>query len=165
MTNLETLESLEIFKDFTDEELIKIQELCSLEEFQRDERLFAEGEPARHMWIITQGKVDLRFELPRNQRTTDESTISSHDHVHPESQVFGWSCFIPPYKMRLSAFCVSRKCSAIKISQTALTNLMETDTAIGYKLMRYMLQVVGFRSKQFQDEVVKFMGIDMMNSW
>lgn len=165
MTNLETLESLEIFKEFTDKELVRIQEFCSLEEFQRDDRLFTEGEPANHMWIITQGKVDLRFELPRNQRITDESTISSHDHVHPESQVFGWSCFIPPYKMRLSAFCVSRKCSAIKISQTALTNLMETDTTIGYKLMRYMLQVVGFRSKQFQDEVVKFMGIDMMNSW
>lgn len=165
MTTLETLESLEIFKNFTDKELIKIQELCSQEEFQRDERLFTEGEPARHMWIVTKGKVDLRFELPRNKRITDESTISSHDYVIPESQVFGWSCFIPPYKMRLSAFCVSRKCSAIKINHTALTNLMETDTAMGYKLMHYMLQVVGFRSKQFQDEVVKFMGIDMMNSW
>lgn len=165
MTTLETLESLEIFKGLTDEELVKIQELCSEEEFQRDERLFAEGEPARHMYIVTQGKVDLRFEMPTTRRATDENTVSSHDYVNPESQVFGWSCFIPPYKMRLSAFCSSRKCSIIKISRTALTSLMETDTAIGYKLMRYMLQVVGFRSKQFQDEVVKFMGIDMMNSW
>ncbi|MEA1969813.1 MAG: hypothetical protein U9N77_16550 [Thermodesulfobacteriota bacterium] len=27
------------------------------------------------------------------------------------------------------------------------------------------VKVVGFRFKQFQDEVVKFMGISMMNSW
>ncbi len=165
MTTLETLEGLEIFKGLTDEELVKVQELCTEEEYQRNERLFAEGEPARHMWIVTQGKVDLRFEMPSTKRTTDESTISSHDYVIPESQVFGWSCFIPPYKMRLSAYCSSRKCSIVKISSTALTSLMEADTTIGYKLMRYMLQVVGFRSKQFQDEVVKFMGIDMMNSW
>ena len=165
MTSLETLESLEIFKELSDKELLKIQELCTEEEFQRDERLFTEGEPATDMWIVTQGKVDLRFELPTKKPPTDKSTISSHDHVIPESQVFGWSCFIPPYKMRLSAFCVSRKCSTIKINRSALTNLMETDTSIGYKLMKYMLQVVGFRSKQFQDEVVKFMGIDMMNSW
>ncbi|MBI9087976.1 MAG: cyclic nucleotide-binding domain-containing protein [Desulfobacterium sp.] len=165
MTSLETLESIEIFKDFTDEELVKIQELCSEEEFQRDERLFAEGEPARHMWIVTQGKVDLRFEMPMATRPTDDSTISSHDHVIPESQVFGWSCFISPYKMRLSAFCTSRKCAVVKINRTALNNLMESDTAIGFKIMKYLLQVVSFRSKQFQDEVVKFMGINMMNSW
>ncbi len=165
MTTLETLENLDIFKALTDGELEKIQELCSEEEFQRDQRLFAEGEPARDVWIVIDGKVDLRFEMPNALPPTSDSTISSHDNVTPESQVFGWSCFIPPYKMRLSAYCVSRKCRVIKISSVALTTLMDNEPSIGYKLMKYTLQVVGFRSKQFQEEVVKFMGIGMMNSW
>lgn len=165
MTTLETLENLNIFKELTDSELEKIQELCSEEEYQRDQRLFAEGEPARHVWIAIEGKVDLRFEMPNAAPATSDSTISSHENITPESQVFGWSCFIPPFKMRLSAYCVSRKCKVIKISSSALQKLMDAEPAIGYKIMKYTVQVVGFRSKQFQEEVVKFMGIDMMNSW
>lgn len=165
MVNLETLESLDIFKGLDDSELGKIQEICTTEEYQINERLFAEGTPATDLWIVTKGNVDLRFEMPDTKPVSEASTISSHGPIAPESQVFGWSCFIPPYKMRLSAFCVSRRCEVIKINRTALTKLMENEPAMGYKIMKYMVQVVGFRSKQFQDLVAKFMGIGLMNSW
>jgi len=165
MVTLSTLEGLAILKDFDQDQLKKILELCSIEEFQQDQRLFLEGEMAKDMWIVIDGSVELRFEMPDARTSTNESMISSHSDDIPESQVFGWSCFISPYKMRLSAYCTSRRCQVIKINAEKLNKLMVSNTDIGFKIMGYLLQVVGFRFKQMQEEVAKFIGINMMNSW
>ncbi|MCF8044902.1 MAG: cyclic nucleotide-binding domain-containing protein [Desulfarculaceae bacterium] len=165
MVSLDVLENLDIFEELTDEELSRVADLCSEQEYQREDRLFTEGEPAREMWIVTEGEVELRFEMPNAEPSTSRTAMSTHQKETPESQVFGWSCFIPPYKMRLSAFCMSRRCTVVKISASALNNLMDADNRIGYNLMKYMVQVVGFRFKQFQDEVAKFTGIGMLNTW
>lgn len=165
MVTLTTLEEMHIFKDFNSDQLYKILELCIVETFQQDQRLFAEGEAAKDMWIVIAGGVELRFEMPNANTTTKDNMVSSHHTEIPESQVFGWSCFIPPYKMRLSAYCISRRCQVVKIDAEKLNKLMASDTEIGFKIMRYLVQVVGYRFKQMQEEVVKFLGINMMNSW
>ncbi len=165
MVSLDILEKLDIFTDFTDGELEKIQIICSQEEYQRDESLFVEGDPAKDMWMVSSGDVELRFEMPDKAQTNKSNTISSHSKAVPSSRVFGWSCFVPPYTMRLSAYCVSRKCTVIKINETALNKLMDAEAQIGYKIMRYLVKVVGFRFNQFQEKIAKFMGIELMNAW
>lgn len=165
MVRLEDIEKLDIFKDFTNDELEKIPNLCSSENFQVGESIFLEGDPAEHMWIVIDGNVELRFEMPDARQTTHENTLSSHNRDNPKSQIFGWSCFTPPYKMKLSAYCTSRRCQVLKINAGELNHLMEKDTSIGFKMMRYMVQVVGYRFTQMKEEVAKFMGINLMNSW
>ncbi|OGR26697.1 MAG: hypothetical protein A2277_11975 [Desulfobacterales bacterium RIFOXYA12_FULL_46_15] len=165
MVQLELIEKLHIFKDFTLDELKKFPEICSVENFQVGESLFLEGEPAEHMWIVIDGNVELRFEMPDARQTTHENALSSHNRDIPESQIFGWSCFTPPYKMKLSAYCTSRRCQVLKVNAKELNHIMEKDTAIGFKIMRYIVQVVGYRFKQMKEEVAKFMGINLMNSW
>ncbi|WDP91792.1 MAG: cyclic nucleotide-binding domain-containing protein [Desulfobacter sp.] len=165
MVTVEMLEKLEIFDKLTNQELGKILEICSLEEFQNQDRLFMEGEKASDMWVVAEGKVELRFEMPNTQASSSNTTMSAHGEEIPQSQVFGWSCFIPPYKMRLSAYCTSRKCQVVKVHGEKLNQLMASEPSIGFKIMGYLVQVVGFRFKQMQDEVVKFMGLNLMNSW
>jgi len=165
MVTLTTLEEMHIFKDFNSDQLNKILEFCILETFQQDQRLFTEGEAAKDMWIVLDGGVELRFEMPNAKATTKDNMVSTHHNEIPESQVFGWSCFIPPYKMRLSAYCTSRRCQVVKIDAEKLNKLMASDTDIGFKIMGYLVQVLGYRFKQMQEEVVKFLGINMMNSW
>lgn len=165
MVSFEMLEGLDIFEDFEKSELEKILELSVVEQYQIGDRLFCEGEEAKDMWIVKEGEVQLRFEMPDANPTSEKTTISSHHTETPESQVFGWSCFIPPYKMRLSAYCVSRRCQVIKINCTKLKKLMNSDPSIGYKIMSYLVQVLGYRFKQMQEEVTKFIGINLMNSW
>jgi CRP-like cAMP-binding protein len=165
MVTLELIEELHIFNNFNPDELNKLLDFCSQEEYQIGESLFLEGSPAKSLWIVMNGTVELRFEMPNAKSTTHENTLSSHNKDLPESQIFGWSCFIPPYKMRLSAYCTSRRCQVLKIDATKLNKLMDSDAAIGFKIMRYIVQVVGYRFKQMQEEVAKFIGINMMNSW
>lgn len=165
MKSLEILEDLPIFKEFHPDELERILEISSPGLYQSGECLFKEGDPAKELWIVTDGSVDLRFEMPDMRPSTNESALSSHHKEIPESQVFGWSCFIPPFKMRLSAYCVSRRCQVLKINTARLNHLMAEDREIGFKIMHCLVLVLGFRFKQMQDEVAKFMGINMMNSW
>jgi CRP-like cAMP-binding protein len=165
MINLDSLEKLQIFSKLNDEELKKIQTICSEEEFQRDQSLFVEGDEAANLWVVSSGEVELRFEMPDKAQTSEKNAVSSHSEAIPESMVFGWSLFVPPYTMRLSAYCVSRKCTVIKIDGAALNKLMDTDPKIGYKIMRYLVQVVGHRFNQFQNKMAKFVGIGLMNSW
>jgi CRP-like cAMP-binding protein len=165
MVSFEMIEDLKIFENFEKAELAKILEICVAEQYQQGDRLFCEGDDAKDMWIVREGEVQLRFEMPNAKPSTDDNAISSHNNENAESQVFGWSCFIPPYQMRLSAYCVTRRCEIIRIGGTKIKNLMNSDPMIGYKIMTYLVQVVGYRFKQMQDEVVKFLGINMMNSW
>jgi len=165
MVKIELIEKLHVFKTLESDELNKLLDLCSVGNYEIGDCLFREGDTATDMWIVMDGSVELRFEMPNGAATTSESALSSHSKNIPESQVFGWSCFMPPYKMKLSAYCTSRRCQVLKINAALLNKLMEKDTAIGFKIMRYIVQVVGYRFRQMKEEVAKFMGINMMNSW
>ena len=83
----------------------------------------------------------------------------------PEAKVLGLSCFVPPYKMRLSAYCVTDTCNIIRVPKTDLLKMFEQDPGMGYFFMSYMIQVVGFRFHQFQDHVARNMGEDLMFGW
>jgi CRP-like cAMP-binding protein len=165
MVSLKDLDHGKAFKDLSDDQLKAIQDFCVIEEFDRGARLFKEGDAANHVWVVTSGKVDLRFELPGNRPTTDETTISTLEAEDDEKRTLGWSCFVPPYKMMLSAYCVTRTCSVIKIVKEDLIALFEKDPVMGYRVMSYLVKVVGFRFQQFQDELAKQKGHDIMHSW
>ncbi|MDZ7760384.1 MAG: cyclic nucleotide-binding domain-containing protein [Desulfovermiculus sp.] len=165
MVNLETLKSLELFQDLNKEQLEALQRHAYTEQYSRNDRLFREGDPAQQLWIETDGQIDLRFELPGQNITSDEQTIQSIEARPLEARVLGWSCFVPPYKMRLSAYCVTDTCSVIKFDRDALLKLFEQDTNMGYKILSFMIKVVGYRFHEFQDELAKHLGQDIMNTW
>ena len=104
MVQIGLIENLHIFKDLESDELEKLLELCSVKDYQIGDSLFLEGDKATDMWIVLDGSVELRFEMPNASVTTNENTLSSHHKDIPESQVFGWSCFTAPYMMNTWIF-------------------------------------------------------------
>jgi CRP-like cAMP-binding protein len=160
-------ERFEGFKGFSKRQLAKMKDICEEVVFNENGRLFCEGDPATHLWLIAEGNVDLRFEMPDMRETTKEQTVSSVS-VKPKKAVaktLGWSCFVPPYKMRLSAYCVSRRCRFVRISKEDLLELFEEDRLMGYRFMSYMVTVVGYRFHQFQDVVANTIGNTMLTGW
>lgn len=165
MINLELLDKVNALKGMNDDQLNAIKQHCEVVEFQRGDKLFTEGDDATHLWAVVEGDVDLRFELPGRQNS-HRTNISSVSVVKEGvARTLGWSCFVPPHKMRLSAYCVSRFCKVVKIKRESLIDLFEKDTRMGYQFMSYIVQVVGFRFHQFQDEVAKRRGEYIMSGW
>ena len=165
MVNLETLRSLEMFKDLSKEQLEVLQKHAYIEHYAREQRLFKEGDPAQQLWINTEGRIDLRFEIPGQKTTTNDQTVQSFQARPLEAKVLGWSCFVPPYKMRLSAYCVSDSCTVIKFDREDLFKLFDRDTDMGYKILTFMIKVVGYRFHEFQEELAKHIGEEIINAW
>lgn len=167
MVQIETLQQIEAFKEFNTSQLIVIEKHIEKLEYQQGDRLFKEGDVATHLWLVTRGKVDLRFEMPDSRPTSNDQTLSKVDvqHQDPHAKLLGWSCFISPFKMRLSAYCVTESCQILRIEKKHLIGLFEQDPECGYKFLLYLITVVGYRFHQFQDHVAKHMGEDLMAGW
>ena len=161
------LEKIEAFKSLTKSQRSQMKALCEELIFHKGARLFAEGDPATHLWLVVEGKTDLRFEMPATHAATKEQTVSSVKvkPQKPEAKTLGWSCFVPPYKMRLSAYCATDTCRIVRIPKNELLLLFENDPKMGYRFMSYMITVVGYRFHQFQDVVAKTMGDSMISGW
>lgn len=71
--------------------LPKLQPYCQELVFSEGHKLFTEGDSAEHLWIVVEGRVDLRFELPAGRATSVEHTVSSVEIDKKESvaQTFG----------------------------------------------------------------------------
>jgi CRP-like cAMP-binding protein len=165
MIDLDVLERIKVFKDMNDDQLTAIQNHCELVNYQRGDKLFTEGDDATQLWFVADGQVDLRFEMPDDRASASETTISTVDVQDAAARTLGWSCFVPPHKMRLSAYCVSRHCKIVRIEKDALVRIFDKDKDMGYKFMSYIVTVVGYRFHQFQDEVAKHRGEYLMSGW
>lgn len=154
------MENIEAFKDLDEDQLKNVQEYCKEKEFKQGDRLFAEGDEANELWVIIEGSIDMRFDLPGHPSSKDDTIATITPY-----QIFGWSCFVPPNKYRLSAYCSTNICKVIKIEKSRLDRLFKKDARIGYSFMSYLIKVVGERFHQLQDEVAKRRGEDIISGW
>jgi NADP-reducing hydrogenase subunit HndB len=142
---LERLQQAEIFKDLTQEQLERLQPGCEERSYGAGERLFAEGEEATLLWIVTAGQVDLRFELP-GRETSPESTILTVG----EGQVLGWSSFVPPHQYKLSAYCATGSCSVVCVDKKFLEDLFLRHPSMGYRIVTYLTGVASTHLENLQ---------------
>lgn len=145
MISLDFLKEVRVFNGLNDDQLNDVIKCCLEKEYHYGDRIFSEGDDAVNMWVVKEGQVDLRFDLP-GRPTSEENTISSVSAYN----TFGWSCFVPPYKYGLSAFCATRSCKVIRVARECLIDLFEEDALIGYGIMTNLARVVGERFDNLQ---------------
>jgi CRP-like cAMP-binding protein len=143
---LERLRTMEIFEGLSPEQLRAIEPGCEEKRFRAGERLFAEGEEAKHLWVLTEGEVDLRFDLP-GRDTGPESTILT---VGP-GQALGWSSFVPPYEYKLSAYSTGDAGRAVRIDKALLLDLFSKDPTLGYRVVRFLAGAASLHLRQLQE--------------
>ena len=146
MLVLDFLKGVDIFKGLNENQLVGIQTGCREKKYENGNRLFAEGEDADRLWIVIEGQVDLRFELP-GRPSTEENTISSMK----TAKTIGWSSFVPPGRYKLSAFCASETCSILQIEKEYLLDLFEKDVQLGYLVISNLTGVASTRFHRLQD--------------
>ena len=150
MTSLDFLRRVEVFKGLIDSRLTGFEEHCRELEFRQNDKLFSEGEDASCLWMVKEGRVDLRFDLP-DRSTSTKNTISSIS----EFMTFGWSSLVAPHKYRLSAYCATQTCKVIQIEREKLVNLFKQDSKTGYQVMSNLVEIIGRRFRQLQDSAAK----------
>jgi CRP-like cAMP-binding protein/(2Fe-2S) ferredoxin len=145
MTSLDFLRSVEVFKGLIDSQLAGLVDHCREMEFRQNAKLFSEGDDAACLWMVKEGRVDLRFDLP-DRPTSTKNTISSIS----ENMSFGWSSLVAPHKYRLSAYCATNSCKVIQIEREALLALFKKDSKTGYVVMSNLVEIIGQRFRRLQ---------------
>lgn len=145
MAYIELLKTVDVFQPLNDDELAVIETFCIQRKFRHGDRLFKDGDVAAHLWIVAEGLIDLRFDLP-GRETSEESTLSSVS----ENKIIGWSSLVPPYKYKLSAYCVSSQCKVVMIEREQLQKFLLENPKPGYQVLSAMLRVVGKRFQNLQ---------------
>jgi CRP-like cAMP-binding protein len=97
------------------------------------QRIFAEGDPAEHFWLITQGYVNLDLHAPGRGEVLIETL--------PPGSVMGWSWLFPPYRWHFGAI-AARTAHTIQFQGADVTRLCHDDPVLGMDLMQRMAGVV-----------------------
>ena len=160
MISLEFIKNVEIFQGLNDEQLTEIIKCGQEEVFPHETRLFEKGENAAYLWIVQEGRVDLRLEFP-GLASSEENTLSSI----PEAGAFGWSSIVSPNKYRLSGYSTGGGCKLIKVERESLLKLFQKDPDIGYLVMSNLATLVGARFHNLQEEAARRRGQDIMGGW
>ena len=145
MAAIDVLKQVDAFQSLNDDELSEIDQWITEKRFAYGDRLFKDGDAATGLWIVKEGTIDLRFDLP-GRATSEESTLSSIS----ENNVIGWSSLISPYTYKLSAYCASSRCRVLVIDRKPLHAYLTKHPKIGYRVMSVLLQVVGHRFQKIQ---------------
>jgi NADP-reducing hydrogenase subunit HndB len=141
MGGLDFLEKVDIFKELDQDQLKAVYKGGREKQYLYGDRLFAEGENADRIWLVIDGQVDLRFDLPGRQ-TSEENTIFSITSL----QTLGWSSFVPPFKYALSAYSATKSCKILQINKDYLLECFEKDPRMG---LQFMTNVAAITSRHF----------------
>jgi CRP/FNR family cyclic AMP-dependent transcriptional regulator len=94
--------------------------------FAQGERIFAEGDPADHLYLLRRGRVALEVASPRGPLIIET--------LQP-GEALGWSWLFPPYRWSTDARALE-PVGAIVVDAECLRNKAEIDPAFGYELMK-----------------------------
>ncbi len=149
MVSLDFLKNVRVFDGLDDRRIDKIRELCREEEYKQGDRIFREEDEARYLWIVLDGQVDIRFDLP-GRDSSEVSTVYSETSAN----TFGWSSFVPPFRYILSAYCASRGCKVARLDKDYLTRIFDSDPRMGYLFMSNLAGVISTRFHDLQNSSV-----------
>ena len=141
MSGLDFLKKVDIFKGLNQDQLITVNKGGQEKEYNYGDRLFAEGGNADRIWLVVDGQVDLRFDLP-GRPTSEENTVFSINPPH----TLGWSSFVPPFKYALSAYSATKTCKILQIHKEHLLECFEKDPRMG---LMFMTNVAAITSSHF----------------
>ena len=145
---LSFLKTVDIFKGLTDDQLERIHNGCVETEYQHGDRLFAEGQDADRIWIVKDGEVDLRFELPGRPSTHQNTVLTITSPM-----ALGWSSFMSPHQYKLAAYCATRTCRVLQIKKDFLLSLFENDPQLGYRVISNLAAVASFHFHRLQNAI------------
>lgn len=143
---VEILKRCEVFLGLTDEELQKIALLPSarLRNAKAGTVIFREGEEARTLYVLDEGRVMLTMKLSSGRGSREEVV-----DVVTKGGIFGWSVLVTPYILTRSAKCIV-SCKLLSIDGEELREFLNKEPRIGYEILQGLVRVVASRLRDTQ---------------
>jgi CRP-like cAMP-binding protein len=139
MVGVSDLKKLELFGTIKEKQLEEIAEIAEKKSFTKHSHVYARGDAAKHLFVVTKGRVSLRRIDPG-----DEFGIAFE--TRDPGGLFGAASFVKPQEYTLTAVCLEDT-EVVAIDADKLFEMSEKDPALGYQLMLTIAQVYFERYK------------------
>jgi CRP-like cAMP-binding protein len=128
----EKLQQHELFGLLTPKEVERLSNASSVVKLGKGEKVYAEGAPTSHLFVLLKGRVELR-------RPTKGGLSFLVDDV-VEGGVFGVSSLTGGERYLLNAECVEDS-EALKVDSQVLRRILDENSAIGYAVQRRVAEI------------------------
>lgn len=127
----------ELFRGLNDEQLKKIEAISQEETYGQGATIIHQGAEGDALYILGKGQVEVQV---RNSQGQSDPII-----YLGEGQVFGEMALIDQGTRSASVIAVGDDTSIYRISTDDFTNLCQSNTDIGYVMMRNIAQDLSFK--------------------
>lgn len=122
---LDKLRQVQIFSDFTDNELIRLLKICRTRNFPAESYVFREGEPGYSLFVLVAGKLEIRKKIDGVDKVLVK--MGSGD-------CFGEIAIIDDEPRSADAVCATN-CTVIEVNEAVVNN---NDDMLSLKLVRQL---------------------------
>lgn len=134
----------DIFDGLDAKQKAKVRELGHIETYEEGATICYEGEKSPKLYLVEEGQATVQAKLGTGSNIP--LTVVS------EGQAFGWSFFVPPYILTASVI-ASTKLKVLAIERDPLVTLMQSDAAIGLKMMQNIANIIALRLRNVEMEM------------
>jgi CRP/FNR family cyclic AMP-dependent transcriptional regulator len=136
MVSIEVLRSFPYFAGVGADSLKAVAAAAEERPFKPGEPLFREGDPARALYILREGQIDIVYQLHEGEGHVVDTVVAG--------DLIGWSSLVDPY--RCTATAVPRGSGrAVQIGAVAIRDLCERDHTLGYQLLKELAATLSRR--------------------
>lgn len=132
MIPAQELRKYDIFLDLEPNELTALARIADLVHASEGETIIEEGQPARTFYVMDQGNLLVAFK--------DGRALT----LHGRGEVVGWSAIIHPTHYTGDVICLT-DCTFISFTGSELLRLIQSNVAMGTKIMRMVSERVANR--------------------
>jgi CRP/FNR family cyclic AMP-dependent transcriptional regulator len=144
MSVVKVLQQVELFRGLSLEQLEQVGKIAQEEQFTLSDVICRQGDKADKLYIISSGQVEISV---------------SHQNGHGEpvvylgaGQVVGEMTLVDSGRRSASVIAVEEGTVVYSIPNETFSRLCETDTAIGYLIMRNIAQDMSFKLRHHDYE-------------
>ena len=143
----QALRRSELFLELNDAQIRAIVTLpsCRLCDYRAQDVIFEQGQEARDLYVLIEGRVHLLLRAPLPSSTPVEDVVD----LVTAGDFFGWSALVSPHIYTLSAVCVEPS-RVIAIAGAELNTVFNRNHHIGYTVMKAFGHAVGARLRDMQ---------------
>jgi len=159
MAILDVIQECHVFKRLSSEQCQKLVSISREETYQGGEYVFRQGDQAQSLYVVEEGEVVLQLDLAPSpgQGPPQWATLD----IIKKGQAFGWSAIVEPHGFTTSAQAIQR-CKCVAIDGVQLLNLMESDSILGYRVLKELSQVIASRLVRTRQALLTERGVTIM---
>lgn len=138
MDKVEVLRNVELFEGSADDLLTKVAEIAEEKTFSLGEMIFDEGEKAKWVYILLEGKVRISIDL------TSKPTYVTVAMLDESNMAFGWSGIVAPYRYTSSATC-EVETRVLAIPGVEFEEMLMKEPIYGCRVMKKLSELISSR--------------------